>query len=149
MGGEYRSKGGHVEDLDGKVAVVTGAGSGIGAALAAGFVAAGCRVMLADVERAPLEATAAALSTEDGTVEAVVTDVSDAAAVDALAVATIDRFGQVDVLCNNAGVSTFTPSSNRRSTTGGGSSTSTCGAWCTASTRSSPTCDARAPPRTS
>jgi NAD(P)-dependent dehydrogenase (short-subunit alcohol dehydrogenase family) len=96
-----------VEDLDGKVAVVTGAGSGIGAALAAGFVAAGCRVMLADVERAPLEATAAALTTESGSVEAVVTDVSDAAAVDALAAATIDRFGQVDVLCNNAGVSTF------------------------------------------
>jgi NAD(P)-dependent dehydrogenase (short-subunit alcohol dehydrogenase family) len=107
MGGEYRSKGGHVENLDGKVAVVTGAASGIGAALAAGFVAAGCRVMLADVERAPLETTAAALSTEGGSVEAVVTDVSDAAAVDALAAATIDRFGQVDVLCNNAGVSTF------------------------------------------
>lgn len=91
----------------GHVAVVTGAGSGIGAALATAFGAAGGRVVLADVEVNALEGVSAALSADGVEVLAVPTDVSDADAVDRLARATVDRFGRVDVLCNNAGVSTF------------------------------------------
>jgi NAD(P)-dependent dehydrogenase (short-subunit alcohol dehydrogenase family) len=99
--------GGGVEQLDGKVAVVTGAASGIGAALARAFAGSGCAVVLADVERGALDAVADELSAQGAKVAAVPTDVSDAASVDALARATVERFGQVDVLCNNAGVSTF------------------------------------------
>src|SRR5688572_22187698 len=91
---------------DGSVAVVTGAGSGIGAALARAFAAAGCAVVLADVEAAGLEEVAAAI---DGEVMTVVTDVSDAASVERLADAAFAWKGAVHVLCNNAGVSTFNP----------------------------------------
>jgi NAD(P)-dependent dehydrogenase (short-subunit alcohol dehydrogenase family) len=90
------------------VAVVTGAGSGIGAALARAFSAAGCAVVLADIELAALEQVACSL---DGDVQAVVTDVSDSAAVEHLADVAFGRFGAVHVLCNNAGVSTFNPMS--------------------------------------
>ena len=93
--------------LPGHVAVVTGAGSGIGEALAAGFAAAGGRVVLADVEVDALERVGAALTADGVEVLTVPTDVSDAGAVDQLARAALERFGRVDVLCNNAGVSTF------------------------------------------
>jgi len=91
----------------GRVAVVTGAASGIGRALAQALGDEGSSVVLADVDAAPLEAAAAEIRDGGGAAEAVVTDVSDAAAVDRLAAATVERFGRVDVLCNNAGVSTF------------------------------------------
>lgn len=91
----------------GHVAVVTGAGSGIGAALATAFGAAGGRVVVADVEVEALESVAATLRAKGVEALAVPTDVSDAAAVERLARATIEHFGRVDVLCNNAGVSTF------------------------------------------
>ena len=90
----------------GSVVVVTGAASGIGAALARAFSAAGCAVVLADVEAAALEQVASSL---DGPVHTVITDVCHAAAVERLADAAFDRFGAVHVLCNNAGVSTFNP----------------------------------------
>jgi NAD(P)-dependent dehydrogenase (short-subunit alcohol dehydrogenase family) len=91
----------------GHVAVVTGAGSGIGAALAAAFGAAGGRVVLADVEVDALERVADSLRAKGVEALAVATDVSDPDAVARLAHATIERFDRVDVLCNNAGVSTF------------------------------------------
>ena len=91
----------------GHVAVVTGAGSGIGAALATAFGAAGGKVVLADVEVDALERVRAALAADGVEAIAVPTDVSDADAVAELARATVERFGHVDVLCNNAGVSTF------------------------------------------
>ena len=92
--------------LDGKVAVVTGAASGIGLGLATRFGREGMRVVLADVEREPLDRAAAALSHELGAdrVLAVPTDVRHEDAIDALAAATFDRFGTAHVLCNNAGV---------------------------------------------
>ena len=94
-------------DLTGEsVAVVTGAASGIGAALAQSFAAAGCAIALADVDADSLAAVAQGI---DADVLAVVTDVSDAAAVESLAEEAFARFGGVDVLCNNAGVSTFNP----------------------------------------
>jgi NAD(P)-dependent dehydrogenase (short-subunit alcohol dehydrogenase family) len=87
--------------------VVTGAASGIGRALAVAFAAAGSAVVVADLDRDEAEVVAAAIQSAGGEAEPVRVDVSDAAAVDQLAATTLERFGRVDVLCNNAGVSTF------------------------------------------
>lgn len=91
----------------GRVAVVTGAAGGIGRALAELFAAEGSAVVVADIDVAGAEEVAAGIVERGGQALAVGVDVSDAAAVDALAAATVERFGRVDVLCNNAGVSTF------------------------------------------
>jgi len=91
----------------GRVAVVTGGASGIGRALAEAFAEAGSAVVLADLDAAAAEEVAAGIRSGGGEAEAVGVDVADAASVDALAKATLARFGRVDVLCNNAGVSTF------------------------------------------
>ena len=93
-----------METMTGRVAVVTGAASGIGKALALGFAGEGANVVLADIEEAPLRAAEAEIA--DLGVEAlgVITDVTDADSVGALAQATIDRFGAVHMVCNNAGV---------------------------------------------
>ncbi|MCP2259408.1 NADP-dependent 3-hydroxy acid dehydrogenase YdfG [Streptoalloteichus tenebrarius] len=85
----------------GQVAVVTGAASGIGRAVAAALVGRGLHVVMADVEEGPLAEAAAELG--DGAAP-VVTDVADPAQVDRLAATTLDRFGRVDLLVNNAGV---------------------------------------------
>ena len=91
----------------GRVAVVTGAASGIGRALAERFAAEGSAVVVADLDASEAEVVAAGIRAAGGEAEAVAVDVSDAAAVDRLAATTLERFGRVDVLCNNAGVSTF------------------------------------------
>lgn len=93
-----------MKDLSGKVAVVTGAASGIGRSLAWRFHAAGMKVVLADVEEAPLAETAKELTSKGASVLAVVTDVSKARAVDELAAQARAHFGAVHVVCNNAGV---------------------------------------------
>ncbi|MEM9173780.1 MAG: SDR family NAD(P)-dependent oxidoreductase [Myxococcota bacterium] len=93
-----------MKDFDGRVAVVTGAASGIGLGLAEAFAAAGMRVVLSDVREDALAAATQSLRDAGATVEAVVTDVRDPAAVDALAARTLDAFGKVHVVCNNAGV---------------------------------------------
>jgi len=87
----------------GQVAVVTGAASGIGRGLVDAFAARGFRVVLADVEAQALEEAAGSVP---GEVLAVRTDVRSAESVDELAAATLERFGRVDVVCNNAGVVT-------------------------------------------
>ncbi|MGZ6725659.1 MAG: SDR family NAD(P)-dependent oxidoreductase, partial [Solirubrobacteraceae bacterium] len=90
----------------GKVAVVTGAASGIGLALAERFAEDGLNVVLADIEETALASAAdriGALGVE-ALALAVHTDVSDVAAVEALAGAAVERFGSVHVVCNNAGV---------------------------------------------
>lgn len=88
----------------GKVAVVTGAASGIGFALAERFARAGLDIVLADVEQAALEAAEQKIAESGIKTLAVATDVSDEASVQALAAAAVERFGAVHVVCNNAGV---------------------------------------------
>ncbi len=91
--------------LSGRTAVVTGAASGIGRALAHRFAQAEMRVVLADVETDALAATERELKAAGAEVLAVVTDVAEPGAVEALAEQADARFGPIHVLCNNAGVS--------------------------------------------
>ena len=91
----------------GKVAVVTGAASGIGRALAETFAREGSAVVIADRDTDHADAVASGIREGGGDALAVTVDVSDVDEVERLAATTIDRYGRVDVLCNNAGVSTF------------------------------------------
>jgi NAD(P)-dependent dehydrogenase (short-subunit alcohol dehydrogenase family) len=91
-----------MKDFRGKCAVITGAGSGIGAALARRAAAEGMNVVLADIALADAQAVADSLP--DAQTLVVRCDVSDEASVQALADAAWDRFGSVDLLFNNAGI---------------------------------------------
>ncbi|WP_322796878.1 SDR family NAD(P)-dependent oxidoreductase [Tepidiforma sp.] len=93
-----------MQDLAGKVAVVTGAASGIGLALAHRFAEKGCSVVLADIEAEPLALAEAAVREHGVPTLAVRTNVLSDADVRALADAAYARFGRVHILCNNAGV---------------------------------------------
>jgi NAD(P)-dependent dehydrogenase (short-subunit alcohol dehydrogenase family) len=92
-----------MQDLEDKVAVVTGAASGIGRGIAEAFARERMRLVLADLDRGRLQAEADRLRSGGAEVEAVATDVSDLGDVGALADATIRRFGTVNIICNNAG----------------------------------------------
>ncbi len=87
-----------------RVAVVTGAASGVGLGLAERFAAEGMQVVLADVEEPALRAAAARLSERGAKVLAVPTDVANAGQVESLRDEAVRAFGAVHVLCNNAGV---------------------------------------------
>lgn len=95
-----------MKEFRGRVAVVTGAASGIGRALATCFAGQGMRVVLADVEPGALAAAERELRAAGCETLAVETDVSRAEQVEALARRTLDAFGAVHVVCNNAGVFT-------------------------------------------
>jgi NAD(P)-dependent dehydrogenase (short-subunit alcohol dehydrogenase family) len=95
-----------VQELAGKVAVVTGAASGIGRALAERFASEGMKVVLADVEEKALAVAQQELAATGATVIAVPTDVTKAEEVDALARRAVDAFDGLHVVCNNAGVAT-------------------------------------------
>jgi NAD(P)-dependent dehydrogenase (short-subunit alcohol dehydrogenase family) len=97
-----------MKDVHGKVAVVTGAASGIGRGMCEAFVAGGMRVVLADVEEQALERTAHELRAGGADAHAVPTDVSKPEQVEALAAEALRRYGAVHVVCNNAGVVTET-----------------------------------------
>jgi NAD(P)-dependent dehydrogenase (short-subunit alcohol dehydrogenase family) len=86
-----------------KVAMVTGAGSGIGKASAVALAKAGYALVLAGRRQEPLDAAAAEIEKAGGQALAVATDVGDPASVEALFKACADRFGRLDVLFNNAG----------------------------------------------
>jgi len=88
----------------GRVAVVTGAASGIGLGLSERFAAEGMHVVMADVEEPALSKAASALAGRGASVLPVLTDVADRAAVDALRDSTVAAFGAAHVVCNNAGV---------------------------------------------
>ena len=94
-----------MKQFAGKVAVVTGAASGIGKAMTEAFAREGMRVVMADVEQPALNLAAKDLEATGASVLAVVTDVSRAEEVSALAEATVEHFGAAHLLCNNAGVS--------------------------------------------
>lgn len=93
-----------MKDFQDKVAVVTGAASGIGRALAERSAREGMKVVLADIEEEPLSQTEEEMRAAGGTVLAVRTDVSKAGDVEALARETLDSFGAAHLVCNNAGV---------------------------------------------
>jgi len=94
-----------MDELSGRVAVVTGAASGIGLALCERFAAEGMRVVMADVDPSRLEASAGELRARVGTeVISVPTDAASWESVEALAENAFAEFGAVHVLCNNAGV---------------------------------------------
>jgi len=98
-----------MKDLKGKVAVVTGAASGIGNAVATRCAEEGMRVVLADIEEGPLADAEKQLADTGATVLAVPTDVTKGDQMDALAQKTFDKFGTVHVVHNNAGVATGGP----------------------------------------
>src|SRR4051812_35398839 len=86
----------------GKVAVITGASAGIGAAAARMFAAEGASVAIAARSTAPLEALAAQIGSTGGRAIAIPTDVSDAGSCAQLLKRAVDAFGGIDVLVNNA-----------------------------------------------
>ncbi len=90
--------------LDGKVALITGAGNGMGREASVLFAAEGARVMVADLSQEGGRATVEAVEAVGGEAGFVAVDVSDAAQAEAMVRATVDRFGAVHVLYNNAGI---------------------------------------------
>lgn len=93
-----------MDDLHGKVAVITGGASGMGLAFAHRFAAAGMKVVLGDIEVPALDGAVAGLQDAGAAVLGVRCDVSDAASVHGLAAATEEAFGAAHVICLNAGV---------------------------------------------
>jgi NAD(P)-dependent dehydrogenase (short-subunit alcohol dehydrogenase family) len=93
-----------MQELRGRVAVITGAASGIGFALAERAVQEGMTVVMADVEAKALDAAAASLRERGGKVAAHRVDVSNEAGVEGLAARVYEEFGATHLLCNNAGV---------------------------------------------
>lgn len=98
-----------METLEGKVAVVTGGGGGIGRGMALAFAEAGMKVALADVEKGAAERVAAELRERGVEAESFATNVMERDSVEALAESVYEHFGAVHLLCNNAGVTTFGP----------------------------------------
>jgi NAD(P)-dependent dehydrogenase (short-subunit alcohol dehydrogenase family) len=90
--------------LEGRIALVTGAGHGIGHATALAFAKAGADVAVVDIDKAAAEKTTAAITAAGRRGVAIVADVGDVAAIDQMVTRAAQAFGHVDVLVNNAGV---------------------------------------------
>src|SRR5207249_1897504 len=96
-----------MDEFRGRVAVITGGGGGIGAAMAAAFAARGARIVLADVDAEAMERVAATLPLRRTEVLPIPTAVPRLESVRGLAAAAAARFGGVHIVCNTAGVATF------------------------------------------
>ena len=103
-----------MQSFEGKVAAITGAGSGIGRALALELARSGCRLALSDIDRAGLEATARLVQELGGSATTAEVDVADRAAVERWAQACRSEHGQVNLLFNNAGVALAAPAASTR-----------------------------------
>lgn len=90
--------------LEGKIAIITGAGSGVGRAAALIFSANGAKLVVADINAAAVEETAAQVKAAGGEAIAMTCDVSKADQVDALVAAAVETYGRLDVMYNNAGL---------------------------------------------
>lgn len=93
-----------MQDFHDKVVVITGAASGIGRAMAEAFAKEGARLVVADIEAQALEKEQQRLRDFGAVALAVQVDVADGASVESLARQTLDAYGAVHVVCNNAGV---------------------------------------------
>lgn len=93
-----------MEQLEGRVAVITGGANGIGYATAQAFVAEAMAVVVSDVDPDALEVAVSSLRAQGGEVHGVLVDVSDPVSVEALAEAAVERFGALHVAVNNAGI---------------------------------------------
>ena len=98
-----------MDPFQNRVAVITGGAGGIGSAMARAFAARGAKIVLADLDSKALDAAVRELEKSGAQALGVHTDVSKAESVEALAEATLRRFGAVHLVCNNAGVATFGP----------------------------------------
>lgn len=94
--------------IEGKVAVITGAGSGVGRAATLAFTRHGAKVVAADIDAARLEETVALAKAEGASVRGMTCDVSDAGAVTRVVAAAVEAFGRLDIMYNNAGVTAST-----------------------------------------
>ncbi len=95
--------------VKGKIALITGASSGLGAAVARVFAEAGMSVVLAARRKDRLDQLAAEIADKGGTALAIECDVTDEAQVEQLFATGLDRFGRIDILINNAGIADHTP----------------------------------------
>lgn len=99
-----------MQRLEGKIAVVTGAGKGIGRAIAIKYASEGASVICCDINGAAAESCVENIRENGGDAVAVRTDVSDKASITNLVDVSMSAFGQVDIVCNNAGIlDDFTP----------------------------------------
>ena len=111
-----------MNELEGRVAVVTGGASGIGRAMAELFAREGAKVVVADVDERALATAVESIRARGGAALGVPTDVTDLTSVQALAATAFQTYGKVNVLCNNAGVALWGVSSPPRTGTGSGCS---------------------------
>jgi 3-oxoacyl-[acyl-carrier protein] reductase len=93
-----------VDGLAGKVALVTGAGQGIGRALSRGLALEGASIVAGDVNLAGASSTASEISSSGGSAQAAQVDVADAAQVEAIVALAVEAFGRLDILVNNAAI---------------------------------------------
>ena len=93
-----------VSRLEDKVALVTGAGSGIGRASSLRFAAEGAKVLCADIDTQAAEGTVALISEAGGAADSVGLDVTDSSQMDAAIAQAVEQFGKLNVLFNNAGI---------------------------------------------